>query len=368
MGAHASAGASERRRWAVLAGVSLALGAVGLLGVLEPAVGIAFGGAAVVAALFAWRRGRASRAVAIVAASGFALGAYSFGVSLAAGVLSVPEAGLVESLTVSTQTFVTSPATTSVPTTTTAPRTTTLTGPTPPPPPPPPHSTFPGTDGDFPPPPPETSPPPPETITRTVTQLVPASDEDTTSLEQASWVVTIMGPFFGALGAFGGAWLTRRDRQSSEGFSSRREAAGVVVPVQTLLLEADPARFTQAASAPRAVAELQARWRDELRDPLLVFGASHPSRGIGARGRDARRSRAVRRRSGGAARPAPTRGACAHGRSQLGGGDPQAGSKRTEAVDLPRLAASVAVSTRPTERRPTPCQGAPAPCPPARCR
>jgi hypothetical protein len=90
--------------------------------------------------------------------------------------------------------------------------------------------------------------------------------------------VTIIGPFFGAVGALGGAWLTRRERRNLEGTSWRKEAAVVVVPVQTLLLEADPERLpSEAAAARRAVAGLQRRWREELRDSVLVFAASHPS-------------------------------------------------------------------------------------------
>jgi hypothetical protein len=90
-------------------------------------------------------------------------------------------------------------------------------------------------------------------------------------------LLTLVSPLVGVTGALGGAWLGRRERRSGLTVQWQREAAGVVVPVQALLDDADPRRRVTLEDGEAEAAALWQRWTERVRDPLLVLANTHPA-------------------------------------------------------------------------------------------
>ncbi len=74
----------------------------------------------------------------------------------------------------------------------------------------------------------------------------------------------------------------RREREAAERSGRQEKGAAVVAPVLSLLSDADPQRLTATPGAQTLtlMTELLDRWT-ALRDPIVVFAASDPSRRIG---------------------------------------------------------------------------------------
>ena len=74
----------------------------------------------------------------------------------------------------------------------------------------------------------------------------------------------------------------RREREAAERSERQEKGAAVVAPVLSLLSDADPQRLTATPGAQTLtlMTELLDRWT-ALRDPIVVFAASDPSRRIG---------------------------------------------------------------------------------------
>jgi hypothetical protein len=74
----------------------------------------------------------------------------------------------------------------------------------------------------------------------------------------------------------------RREREAAERSERQEKGAAVVAPVLSLLSDSDPNRLTATPGTQTLTLmnEILERWA-ALRDPIVVFAASHPSRRIG---------------------------------------------------------------------------------------
>jgi hypothetical protein len=70
----------------------------------------------------------------------------------------------------------------------------------------------------------------------------------------------------------------RQGREAADRARQRERAAAAVAPVRSLLDEAEPQRLTSVPGTQTLTVmhELRERW-NTLREPLLAFGAAHPS-------------------------------------------------------------------------------------------
>ncbi len=77
-------------------------------------------------------------------------------------------------------------------------------------------------------------------------------------------------------------WHARHEREAADRAERQEKGAAVVAPVLSLLNDSEPQRLTATPGTQTLTLmnELLERWKG-LRDPIVVFAASHPSRRIG---------------------------------------------------------------------------------------
>ena len=234
----ASPVAWETGRVALVAAVAaVVLGLVGAFGWVEPWLGFCFGVPALLLGLVAGARLRGARTGLALAAAGAALGAYGIlGAVVAATPVAEREPG--------------------------TPVTVAATLPAEPPPAPPATVNEDSSGGT----------PAPAPVKPPRAEATPDGDGGSSML-----ALTLVSPLVGATAALGGAWLGRRERRASQTTQWQRDAAGVVVPVQALLDDADPRRLVSLDDGAAEADALWQRWTDRVRDPLLVLANTHPS-------------------------------------------------------------------------------------------
>jgi hypothetical protein len=99
----------------------------------------------------------------------------------------------------------------------------------------------------------------------------------------AALLDSLLGALIGAAATFGAVllafWLPQRRRRADRVENLRIQGAQVTEPIRNLLLDLAHAMPGDAET----VEELQRRWRDKLRDPLVAFGMAQNSAEISGR-------------------------------------------------------------------------------------